>query len=318
MEKLINIGIIGAGGVGERFLQALQRHPRAKVVGIYDTNNERLDYISNKYKVPSVNQYQELLDNKDIELVYLAVPPKYHHDIAIDIIKANKHIICEKPLANSIEEAKEMMETAEKHNIVHAMNFPTVYSPAFKKLSSLLEDGFIGKLQRVELHTYFEQWPRAWQQNNWISSREQGGFVREVFSHYIQITQRLFGDITDINTSIIYPEDQLLCETSIIATASLADNVPVLLNGFHHIGMEEKLSYTLYGTEGTISLVNWRELWVSSRGEKQVMVELPANDSLVELIEDVFNAMEGKDSNRVTFEGGYDVQVAIEKLLDRE
>jgi len=315
MEKIINIGIIGAGIVGERLIKIFKKHSRANILGVYDVNQERLEYVSKEYDLPTVQNYEELLKNDDIDLIYIGVPPKHHHSIAMDIIAARKNIICEKPLANSIEEAKEMYEKAKETNIVHSMNFPTVYTPAFKKLRELLGDGFIGNLRRVELHTYFSQWPRPWQQTNWVATREQGGFVREVFTHYIQMIQMLFGKIKEINTSIQYPENALACETGIIATGVLPNGTPVLFNGFSDMGLEENLSFTLYGTKGSLSIVNWRELWTTSKGEKKVKVELEEHDHLCELVGEVFKSIDNKEGNIVTFKEGYDAQVIIEDLL---
>ncbi|WP_425449545.1 Gfo/Idh/MocA family protein [Dethiothermospora halolimnae] len=318
MNKTINIGIIGVGIVGERFIKALNRHGRANILGIYDTNKDRLQDISNKYNLKIVNSYKELLKNEDINIIYLAVPPKYHYSIGMDIIESNKHFICEKPLANSINEAKEMYEKAEDNNIIHAMNFPTVYTQAFKKMNSLLKQEYIGELRRIELNTYFEEWPRFWQKTNWIDTREQGGFVREVFTHYVQLIQMIFGKIKDVDTNIEYPKDSLSCETGIMARASLTSGEPILLNGFSNIGMKENIALTLYGTEGTISLENWRELWVSSKGKRKERLDFKEHDHLVELIDEVCKRIDGKASNVITFKDGYNAQIIIEKLLDRD
>ena len=151
-----------------------------------------------KYDLTGVGSYKELLEDKDIDIIYLAVPPKYHYPIALDIFESGKHFICEKPLANSREQAESMARISKDKDIVTAMNFPTIYTKAFEKIESLLKEGFIGELVRIEFQGYFTNWPRLWQQNNWIDTREQGGFVREVVTHYIQIIQRLFGDIENI------------------------------------------------------------------------------------------------------------------------
>lgn len=318
MEKTQKIGIIGVGIVGERFLKALQRHGKMKIAGVYDTNTERVQLIAEKYNVPMYQDYHALLQDETIDIIYLAVPPKYHHALAIEIMDAKKHIICEKPLANSMDEAKHMLEKAEKQQIVHAMNFPTVYSAGFKQLKAYMDEGFLGTLRRIELHTYFGQWPRFWQQTNWISSREQGGFVREVFTHYVQMIQMLFGNITDVQTHIEYPEDPSASETGIIATGRLQNGTPILLNGFSNIGVEEEISVTFYGTEGTLSFINWRELWISRKGEKRTKLEIPDNDHLVELIDEVFKAVANHDAKIITFKEGHDAQVVIEKLLGRD
>lgn len=318
MEKVINIGIIGAGVVGERVIKALQKHTRARISGIYDVDLDRLKLISNQYNIPTVKDYKDLIENNHIDMIYLAVPPKYHHPIAMEIIRAKKHFICEKPLANTTDEAREMFEAAEEQGMIHAMNFPAIYGQGFIKLQTMLEEGFIGKLRRVELHTYFKQWPRPWQQNNWIATREQGGFVREVFTHYVQMIQMMLGKLADFQVSIQYPEDSAACETGIIATAALDDGTPVLLNGFSDIGMEENLSLTFYGTEGTLSLVNWRELWVATKETAKTKVDIPDNDPLVDLLHEVFKAVDGEPARIVNFKEGYEVQRAIEILLGRE
>ncbi|MBM7614947.1 putative dehydrogenase [Alkaliphilus hydrothermalis] len=318
MSKTINVGIIGAGIVGERVIKALQKHERGNILGVFDVNEERSKYICGQYHLEAVKDYKELLNNQEIDVVYLAVPPKYHHSIALEIIKANKHIICEKPLANSISEAKEMLEAAEKQGVVHAMNFPTVYTPAFKRMKALLDEGFLGTTRRIELKAYFPQWPRPWQQTDWIGSREQGGFVREVFTHFVQMIGMVLGEIVDIDTNIEYPEDSLACETGIIATAALKNGTPILFNGFSDVAIQESLALTLYGTEGTISMENWRELWTSSKGEARKRLELEETDHLLELIDEVFKAIEKKEASIITFEAGYHAQIVIEELLARQ
>ena len=318
MGRIINIGIIGAGIVAERIIKAIERSGRGRVIGVYDTNNSRLEYIVNTYNIPTVDNYNVLLENKDIDLIYLAVPPKYHYPISMDIISAKKHLLCEKPLANSTKEAREMYEAAEEKGILHAMNFPTVYTSSFLKLESLIREGHIGNLRRIELHGYFKQWPRAWQQTEWIASKEQGGFVREIFTHFVQMIQRMFGEITNINSIIEEGQDPLAAEVGLIATASLVGGVPVLLNGFSNIGIEDNLSLNIYGTEGMLSLVNWRELWTSNKEVTRKKLDVAENDHLVELLGEVFNAVDGKNSNLVTFKEGYKAQLVIEKLLGRE
>lgn len=318
MSEIMNVGIIGAGLVGERLINAIIRHPEGNIKGVFDVNSQRLEEVSKKYNVPIVKSYNELLEDEDIQFIYLAVPPKYHHPIAMDIIRANKHFLCEKPLANSSEEAREMYEGVEKNKVVNAMNFPTIYTNAYKTLKKLLDEGLIGDLLRVEIKGYFTYWPRLWQQNNWIASREQGGFVREVFTHFVQMSQRLFGEITNINSFIEYPEDSNLSETGIIASGKFKNNIPILFNGISNVGMKEDLSFTIYGTEGTISIVNWRELWISKKDSEREKMDLTDNDHLVELLDEMFKAIKGQKANLVTFKEGYEAQKVIEKLLLRE
>lgn len=313
----INIGIIGAGIVGERLIKAIRRHGGGEILGVYDINADRLRYMSEEYNLTAVGSYWELLENPDIDLIYLAVPPKYHHFIAMEIIGAKKHLLCEKPLANSTQEAIEMYEAAAEAGIIHAMNFPTVYSASYKRLEELLKEGLIGDLRRIELHGYFKQWPRAWQQTDWIASKEQGGFIREVFTHFVQIILSCFGGITDISSFIEEAKDPNSSEVGIVATAKLKRGERILFNGFSNIGIEDKLALSIYGTKGVLSLENWRELWITDLEGKR-RIEGLENDHLVELLQEVFKSIEGKPSRLVTFKEGLAVQRVTEGLLGRE
>ncbi len=130
--------------------------------------------------------------------------------------------------------------------------------------------------------------------------------------------QSLYGEMSNITSFIEYPEHEAMSETGIIARANLKNSIPVLFNGISNIGMKEELSFTIYGTEGTVSLVNWRELWVSNKDSKKEKLELADNAHLVELLEEFFKAMNGEKANLVTFKEGYETQKVIEKLLLRE
>ena len=176
----IKVGIISIGAIGERVLNKFVQHPLTEVAAVCDVSEQRLTQIKEKITCDTYTNYLDMLKDEDISLVYLAVPPKFHHKIALDIIAAKKHLLCEKPLANSTTEAAEMAETAEAASIVNAINFPMPYSNVFQTFKEKIQSGGIGKVSRVEVHLNFTTWPRAWQQNDWIASREQGGFIREV------------------------------------------------------------------------------------------------------------------------------------------
>lgn len=311
----IKVGIIGAGAVGETMLKAFQEHSETIVAGVTDGNLERLHHVAAKYNITPYKNSKELVSDDQIDLIYVAVPPNFHYPLTLEALNHNKHVLCEKPLANSLEEAKIMMDEAVKRNLIHAVNFPTIYRPAFKKLMQYKEAGFLGKLRRIEVHCQFEEWPRPWQHNSWITSRSQGGFVREVFPHYIQMIQQLFGKLHGIQSILEYPSDQLLCETGALVTAKLEDGTSVLINGLSGIGVKEKIRFELFGTEGFLSLNDWTELLVSRRGKEPIRAELPAENHLQNFICDLVKAIKREASEIVTFNHGCEVQSVLDKIL---
>ncbi len=318
-SSAIRVGIIGLGVIGEHILHAFLKHPDTEIIAVCDVVQERAKMISQKLNgITWYTDYKELLQHTDIDLVYVAVPPKYHHAVALDVLASGKHILCEKPLANSLEEAHEMLEQAQRAGVVYAMNFPIYYKNVFKEINNYLSSGYVGELRRVEIITQFHKWPREWQQTEWIGGREQGGFVREVIPHYIQMTQALFGKIEHIQSQIEFPDDPNKCETSILASMKLANGTPILVNGISQIAHQERISFTIYGTKGTLSLVNWSRLEVGKYGEPLTDISVQPNDEIQELITNIVSAINGKQAHLIDFQTGYEIQKVLEALLRKK
>lgn len=312
---MIKLGIVGLGAIGNRVIQALQEYKQEiEIVAVCDQNESLIKSATEKLdRAKGYIDYQTMLEKETLDLVYVAVPPKFHAQMTLDVLSRGIHVYCEKPLANSVEEAKEMLLAARAAKVVTAMNFPLNYSPSTNKFESLYKEGYIGKLRRIDLNLHFPQWPRSWQQNAWVGGREQGGFTLEVGAHWVQLIQKIFGKVVGVQSELKYPEDPAFSENSIIATLELESGISVHLNGISHIPGEENLQLIAYGTEGLIMLQNWRELKGGKVGEKIADISAegtPTNRLYEEIIKQIrFGHGEVYD-----FEVGYEVQVVLEAL----
>ncbi|ANU10371.1 hypothetical protein A1A1_08569 [Planococcus antarcticus DSM 14505] len=305
---MISIGIIGAGIVGERIIKQIQQESHVEIKMVYDQQTERLSEISETYGIPMAKSVEEVL-HADVNWVYIATPPAFHAEIAELAASAGINILCEKPLAHNVE-AGEMMAVAVQDNRVQtAMHFPLMYKPAVREMAKRIKGGQIGKVIRIELQTFFPDWPRLWQQNPWIGSRSQGGFVREVFPHYFQLMNRLFGELSFTSHHITYPEQAEECETGLIAHGLTAEQIPFLLTGISSIGQKECLQFKVYGEQGVMTLENWSNLYESRKGEdRQLITEF-------EQVPSLFEEMENQSTLLVNFEEGLVVQRYIDHLL---
>ncbi|MGG1658207.1 Gfo/Idh/MocA family protein [Brevibacillus sp. NRS-1366] len=316
-QKKWNVGVIGAGVMGERMMNAMRTHEKFRVAAVSDVSAERAQEAAKLSEdVPWYTDYKLLLEKEELDVIYLAVPPKFHHAIALDVLAHKKHLLCEKPLANSLAEAEEMLAAAKEAGVIHAMNFPLYYQAIFPQLRSRLEE--LGTIRRIDILTHFHQWPRPWQQTPWLSGREQGGFIREVLPHFTHLTYALFGDVEVVRSEVEYPADPAACETGVSAYLRLADGTPVTINGLAGIGHQEHLDYRIYGTEGTLSVVNWANLFVGGNGDAPVPVEIAPFDRLSLLLDELATAIDGGEARLVTFETGVKVQKVLEALLGHE
>lgn len=304
--------LIGTGVVGERIINQILAHPNCEIVSVYDENKTRLKEISSKYQITAAETLEELLRLKP-NWVYIGTPPVSHAPLAEQIAAHGLNILSEKPLAHDSQDAIRMVKAASEAKVHTAMHFPLMYSPIIHSLKKAVTTSLLGDIVRVELQTYFPQWPRKWQQNPWIASREQGGFIREIFPHYLQVLYHLFGDFTISTHETSYPKNEELCETGVTALAKTESGIPIVLNSLSGIGQEELLEFKFFGTKKVMTIRNWSELWVSETDQEATQY-IPKNqpESLLDACHRLINS---KESLIVSFEEGLKVQNWIDQLL---
>lgn len=310
---MLKVAIIGLGEIGQRLIKNFTEHPEMEIVAVCDPLEELLnDTVQALGGIQGFADYKELLEKAEIDLVYVAVPPKFHFQIVSDCIAKQKHVLCEKPLANSLEEAESLYKQAKEKGVIHAMNFPLNYSVGNATFASYIKKGYIGDLRRLELKMHFPQWPRAWQQNDWVGRREQGGFVLEVGVHWIQQIQKIFGPVQLVHRNISFPEDASLSENGILAVLELADGTPLFIDGISQIAGKEEVTFTAYGTEGTLALHNWSDLYGGKLDND--LEKLEENTPVSSLIDELAKALQNKDADLPDFYDGYQAQVVLEGL----
>ncbi|MFS0870055.1 Gfo/Idh/MocA family protein [Paenibacillus xylanilyticus] len=317
MTKL-KMAVIGLGKMGLHMIQQVKQAEidgSIELIAVCEANEETLNAFAESYPETSIySDYKQLLDEHKVDLLYIAVPPKYHYPVVMEALKRKIHVFCEKPLANSAEEAQKMLEAAKQAGVVHAIHFSMPHEPSVLKLQGLVGQERIGSIRKIELILQFPQWPRAWQQNSWISSREQGGFILEVGIHWIHMIQHVFGPITEVSSQVQYPDDAEECEHEVQAAMMLEDGTRIQLNGISHFAGEERVSMVVYGTKGTIALENWEELMMGPVGQPLVPVEVDESMGELPVLKHVIARIQDKPAKIYDFNDGYRAQLVLEAL----
>ena len=304
--------LIGTGIVGERIINQIKTNPNCEILSVFDENKKRLREVAEKYKLTEASTLEELLETKP-DWIYIGTPPVSHAPITEKAAAYGLNILSEKPLAHDAQDGERMVKVVTKANVHTAMHFPLMYSPVIHSLQQSISDGSLGDILKIELHTYFPHWPRKWQQNAWIASRAQGGFIREVFPHYFQLLYRLFGNFEITAHHTTYPQDIELCEYAVSALAKTDSDIPIVLNGLSGIGQEERLEFKVFGTNKVITIRNWSELWESELDKEAVQITpTTVPDGLIEACH---QWRVGEKSTLVSFEEGLKVQGWIDELL---
>lgn len=145
-DKKTGIGLIGAGLFGQRHAQAYSRHWAVDFVGVCDLDDDRAREIAQSYGAQmSTTDYTELLSNPAIEAISIATPDHLHRDIAVACAQAGKHLLIEKPLATTIEDAQAILDAVRSSGVKLMVDFHNRVNPAMVSARDAIRRGDIGK-----------------------------------------------------------------------------------------------------------------------------------------------------------------------------
>jgi predicted dehydrogenase len=255
------IGIIGLGIMGERMLRNMKKHRGFAVVAAWDPDADaarRLAAIDGSVRFASTPA--EIAADAKVDCVYIASPPSTHLAYADLAFDHGKKVFAEKPLAVDLASSRAAVARAERERHAAAVNFPFASAPAVRAVAAALKTGELGGIERIDITVAFARWPRGWQERaRWLALRRDGGFVREVLSHFLFLTQRLAGTLAIRECRVTYPGDGSSAETAITARLT-AGTVPVTLAGSVGGTIADDNHWTLLGKQGAFELHDWYSL----------------------------------------------------------
>ena len=193
MRKL-KVGVIGLK-MGYSHLLGYRDNPNAEIKGVCDLDSSLLEKAAKEFKPQIVtSDYRDLLKAKEIDAISVATPDALHKEQSVEAMKAGKHVLCEKPMALSLEECKEIVKTAEQTKTKFMIGQICRFTTAFKLAKKLIGEGEIGDLFYVEseyAHYYgFAEGVGGW--------RKSGKILREPFlgggCHAVDLLRWIAGD----------------------------------------------------------------------------------------------------------------------------
>jgi predicted dehydrogenase len=311
-EVTHQIGIIGLGSVGTRFVTQFREHPRFDLVAAWDTSPEACDRALDD-GVPVLRGAGEVIERSDV--VYVAVPPMAHRTYVDQLITTGTAIFCEKPLGIDIDESRDLVRRVEESGLPAAVNFVYGSAPGARILSERIGD--LGEIVNIEVRLHFSAWPRGWQSAaTWLGGRIQGGWTREVLSHFVYLAHRMFGSVQPVIHEIGYPatgSEQTL-------TAHLdAGGVPMAVVGSAGGSGIDVVEFTVRGRHRSARLRDWYRLQWSDGTEPWVDeftdVAALGPASYRRQCDNLARLLDGHEAGLPTFADAFAVQQVIEALL---
>jgi len=144
---MVSVGVIGCGYWGPNLVRNFAEAPRTRLGGICDLNPQRLDHMAKRYPgIFATDSVGEMLADPDVDAVAIATPVSTHFDLGMKALRAGKHVLIEKPITTSSDQALRLIEEAEKRNLVLMVDHTFVYTGAVRKIKQLVDTGQLGKI----------------------------------------------------------------------------------------------------------------------------------------------------------------------------
>ena len=198
-NKKIKFAVIGCGHIGKRHAEMITRNEECELVALIDVKDKR-ELGIDQYPIPFFKSPQELFHSGiEVDVVNIASPNGFHARQAMECLASKKHIVIEKPMALTKQDAESVIFKAlQLHRHVFAV-MQNRYSPPSAWVKNLIESGRMGKIFMVQLNCYWNRDDRYYKPESWHGKKDlDGGTLFTQFSHFIDIMYWLFGDIKDI------------------------------------------------------------------------------------------------------------------------
>jgi len=196
-KRKLRVGIIGVGGIAQSHMQSYAKlKDKVELVAFCDTIQERAEQGAKQYGARNAKvftDYREMLEMKELDAVDICTPNKFHAPIAIDALKAGKHVYCEKPMAMNTEEAEAMVRTAKETGLKLSVGYPSRFSDDAQFLKSLIVSGELGEIYYAEAAAIRRRGVPTW--GVFLSKELQGGGpLIDIGTHIVDLTLWLMGD----------------------------------------------------------------------------------------------------------------------------
>ena len=260
--KPIVAGVIGAGNIvrGAYVWKLKNKYP-FRLAAVFDVNKAGADQVAHDTGARSCGSLAELVNDPEIEAVFICTPEKFHCDSALAALAARKHVLCEKPLAHSHEEAKRMVAAAKEAGVTTFVNFSFRFRPEVIYLSQLLQSGIIGKVYHV--------WGTL-SQGKWFNSVGEpanerndaapwkysagGGVLGDLGPHLVDILRYWLGEITQVQGWMASFRDGPMVAEDIAGISLWFGTGPIAQAATSRwaTGYKERAWFEIHGSEGAI------------------------------------------------------------------
>ncbi len=257
MKKQLTIGIVGAGEFAAFAAHAFLKVEGICIKAVTDIDESNAHNFAHEVQAQSYPHYHQLLDDKEIDLIYIATPPYLHHTQSKQALEAGKHVICEKPAALKTSEAAELATLAQSGNLLYAVNLMQRYNPLFAIVKKIIDGKWLGDF----LHGFFENYAsdEKLSPGHWFWDRQKsGGIFIEHGVHFFDLFSGWLGPGQLVHAMEFVRGNNRQTVIDRVQAIVLYNNSPVnFYHGFNQPKLLDRQEIRLQFDRGDITLFEW-------------------------------------------------------------
>jgi UDP-N-acetylglucosamine 3-dehydrogenase len=253
----IGIGVIGCGGIAqEAHLPNYAKESQVRLVAVADTDEARAREVAARFGVPNVyTDYRQLLARDDIQAVSVCTPNYLHAEQTIAALQAGKHVLCEKPMAISLSQAQEMIDTAGVTGKQLMVGFTHRFYPFNEAARQMVAEGRIGRPYTCRVRFAHKGPYQSWvAKSDWFFNPKQagGGAVLDMGIHALDLARFVLGtEVRTVSANLATLAQDIQAEDSAVIALEFSNGtLGYIETGWHSwpggMGLE------IYGSKGTI------------------------------------------------------------------
>ncbi len=193
----MKIGLIGAGVIGCLRAESVRRNPETELVAVLDTSEPNARAATKGTAAPALDDPARFHD-VDMDAVIVSSPGFVHEEACLAAFERGRHVLCEKPLSNTVESSLRILKAAQDANRVLGVGFNLRYYPAMRDVKEAVESGVIGELDHLRIFGGHEGLPKFRVDWQYRAPESGGGAMMDVGVHMTDLARWLLGEITEV------------------------------------------------------------------------------------------------------------------------
>jgi predicted dehydrogenase len=257
LKDQLTLGIVGAGGFAAFAAKAFLHIEGIRIKAVSDIESSYAAHLAGEIDASVYPSYAQLLEDKDIDLIYIATPPFLHYTQSKQALEAGKHVICEKPAALLTSEAEELAAYARSKKLLYTVNLMQRYNPLYTSVRTIIDEKWLGDF----VHGFFENYASDEKlvEDHWFWDEEKsGGIFIEHGVHFFDMFAGWFGPGRLIHSMEIARTgvNQKVVDR-VQAIVSYRDSPVTFYHGFNQPKVLDRQELRLQFERGDITLYEW-------------------------------------------------------------